>query len=41
MTSIDSISSGLKSFQREIDAEPNAWFAGPDACWLSTRTPST
>ena len=36
-----SMSSGLKSFQREIDCEPNPCVVGPDACVLSTRTPST
>ncbi len=40
-TSIDSMSSGLKSFKREIGDEPNAWLTGPVAGSLLTRTPST
>ncbi len=41
MTSMLSMSSGLKSLIREMTLEPNACTAGPVACALSTRTPST
>src|SRR3954463_5367256 len=40
-TSIDSMSSGLKSLMREIGDELNDWLWGPVAGSLFTRTPST
>jgi len=41
MTSMLSMSSGLKSLSREMTLEPKACTSGPVACALSTRTPST
>ena len=40
MISTLSMSSRLRSFQREMLREPNAWLTGPVACSLLTRTPS-